>query len=120
MRGVNSVRSREQARFIDLVSISIRHCEISHYEIALPLQSCEICLPSNKSQAEQRAHYSNRKLNKNLDFLTNYRQFMTSMLENGNAEKVPDTEKSGKSNKMWYLPHHGEYHKNKSEKIRVV
>ena len=30
MRGVSSVRSREQARFIDLVSTSIRHCEDTH------------------------------------------------------------------------------------------
>ena len=119
MRGVSSVRSREQARFIDLVSTSIRHCEDTHYEIALPLRSREICLPSNRSQAEQRAHYLKRKLNKNPEFLTKYCQFMTTMLENGHAEKVPNTEKPEKG-KVWYIPHHGVYHKDKPEKIRIV
>ena len=119
MRGVSSVCSREQARFIDLVSTSIRHCEDTHYEIALPLRSREICLPSNRSQAEQRAHYLKRKLNKNPEFLTKYCQFMTTMLENGHAEKVPNTEKP-KKGKMWYIPHHGVYHKDKPEKIRIV
>ena len=44
---------------------------------------------------------------------------MTTMLENGHAEKVPNTEKPEKG-KVWYIPHHGVYHKDKPEKIRIV
>ena len=34
--------SRDQARFIDLVSDSIRHCDNSHYKIALPLRNRQL------------------------------------------------------------------------------
>ena len=44
--------SRDQARFIDLVSDSIRHCDNSHYEIALPLRNRQLQLPYNRSAAE--------------------------------------------------------------------
>ena len=44
---------------------------------------------------------------------------MTTMLENGHAEKVPNTEKP-KKGKLWYIPHHGVYHKDKPEKFRIV
>ena len=43
---------------------------------------------------------------------------MTAMLENGHAEKVPNTEKL-KKGKVWYIPHHDVYHKDKPEKIRI-
>ena len=41
------------------------------------------------------------------------------MLENGHAEKAPNTEKPEKG-KVWYVPHHGVYHKDKPEKISIV
>ena len=44
---------------------------------------------------------------------------MTTMLENGHAEKVLNTEKPEKG-KAWYIPHHGVYHKDRPKKIRVV
>ena len=44
---------------------------------------------------------------------------MTTMIENGHAKKVPNSEKL-KKGKVWYIPHHGMYHKNKPKKICVV
>ena len=46
--------SRDQARFIDLVSDSIRHCDNSHYEIALPLRNRQLQLPYNRLAAERK------------------------------------------------------------------
>ena len=110
IRDVSAESFREQARFIDLVSTFIHRCKDRHYKIAIRLRSREICLKSNKSQAKERAHYLKRILNKTPDFLTKYCQFMTTMLEKNQAEKVPDIEKP---EKVSYIPYHGVYHKDK-------
>ena len=44
---------------------------------------------------------------------------MTTMFENGHAEKVLDAEKP-ENGKVWYISHHGGYHKDKPEKILIV
>ena len=45
---------------------------------------------------------------------------MEDMLQKGHAEKVP-TEKLNRSDgRIWYIPHHGVYHPQKPDKIRVV
>ena len=51
----NNVLSRDQARFIELVSSSICHRENNHYEIPLPVRDTSLTFPFNKSQAEVRA-----------------------------------------------------------------
>lgn len=44
---------------------------------------------------------------------------MGNLLEKGYAEKVTLDQLSGKFGRVWYIPHHGVYHKRK-KKIRVV
>jgi len=44
--------SREQTRFMDLVSDSIHHCKNQHFKIALPLHNRNLNVPYSKSMAE--------------------------------------------------------------------
>ena len=45
---------------------------------------------------------------------------MQENIKSGFAEKVPREEVSDKIRRVWYIPHHGVYHKKKPGKIRVV
>lgn len=52
-------------------------------------------------------------------FFADYKEFMSDILEKRHAEKVPVDQLSGTFGKVWYITHHGVYHKRK-KKIRVV
>lgn len=45
---------------------------------------------------------------------------MKEMINKGQAEKVPDKELHLSNGRVWYIPHHGIYHPQKPDKIRVV
>ena len=45
---------------------------------------------------------------------------MTSIIEKGYAERLPEKELMRSDGKVWYLPHHDLYHPKKPDKIRVV
>ena len=45
---------------------------------------------------------------------------MKDMVDKGHAEKVPPEEISPANGRIWYIPHHGVYHPQKPDKIRVV
>ncbi|XP_067049874.1 uncharacterized protein [Acropora muricata] len=47
-----------------------------------------------------------------------YCSFMEEIISSGYAERVPIDETTSKQ--VWYIPHHGVYHKKKPGKIRVV
>ena len=54
--------------------------------------------------------------------------FMKKLLDSGYAERVPEipelerttTDQARTKRNVWYIPHYGVYHPNKSDKIRVV
>ena len=49
-----------------------------------------------------------------------YQTFMKELFEKGHAERVPPDELSLNNGGIWYIPHHGVYHPQKQDKIRVV
>ena len=114
----NNQLLRDQTRFLNFVSTSIRHLDNQHYEIALPVRNSEIQLPLNRTMAEQRACYLKRKFLKNPAFFEHYKTFVNDMLVNNYAERVEGVK--GPPGITWYIPHHGVYHPNKPQKIRVV
>lgn len=46
-----------------------------------------------------------------------YIEFMTGVIERGEAEEADD---DGTEGEKWYIPHHGVFHSRKPEKLRVV
>jgi hypothetical protein len=44
---------------------------------------------------------------------------MNDLLQRGYAEPVPEVD-SDVGSKIWYIPHHGVYHPQKPDKLRVV
>lgn len=61
-----------------------------------------------------------QRLTSNVQFRKDYNDFMQHIISSGYAERVPDDELSTKNTQVWYIPHHGVYHKKKPGKIRVV
>ena len=49
-----------------------------------------------------------------------YVNFMSEIIETGYAWKVNAEELLSQAGKVWFQPHHGVYHPNRSNNIRVV
>ncbi|KAL0187614.1 hypothetical protein M9458_014713, partial [Cirrhinus mrigala] len=110
--------SFEDQRFLEIVNNSVVKRD-GHYQICLPFRKLDITLPDNKKTAEQRALSILKRFKKDEAFLSDYRDFIGDILKKGHAEKVPEEELDRNDGRVWYIPHHGVYHKRK-KKIRVV
>lgn len=90
-----------------------------HYDMMLSFCDESLFMPDNKAVVELWAITLDRKLLKNKALYSDYTKFLNAMLKKGHDEKVPDDELSRCDGRVWYLPHHGVYHKKK-HKIHVV
>lgn len=112
--------SFEDRRFLKTAKEGIHQREDGHYEMPLPLRNENVELPNNKDLALSRLMKLKQKLQSNTQYREDYVGFMQETIENGFAERVPSTEVSRNDKRVWYIPHHGVYHKKKPGKIRVV
>ena len=111
--------SIEDRQFLKIMEDEIHQRDDGHFEAPLPLKNPEIKLPNNKHMAMQRLAGLRKRLTRDQEFRKDYGIFMDEMLEKGYAEPVPDEELQLQDGKVWFVPHHGIYHKKK-KKIRVV
>ena len=116
----NRQYSQEDKKFLKIVHQGIRRTDDNHYEIPLPFRSDDVCFPDNREQVLQRACWLTRKFTRNSKFYEDYVNFMNDIIRKGFARKVPEDRVPAKSGQLWYIPHHGEYHPWKPNKIRVV
>ena len=107
-------------RFLNTLESNIQRLSNGHYEIPLPLKEERLKLPSNRNLALSRLHRLNHRLKKDSKYRSHYETFMKDMIDKGQAEKVPDNELHLDNGRVWYIPHHGVYHPQKPDKIRVV
>ena len=110
----------EDQRFISLMKEGIKQVNGKHYSMPLPFKETEQpTLPCNKPTAIRRLTNLRKRFIKEPKYFDDYSKFMSKLLVNNHAEKVPIDELD-KPGKVWYLPHHGVYHPRKPDKIRVV
>ena len=87
----------------------------------LPLKDKNMELPNSKELALSRLMKLRRsRLTSDGQFRNDYCSFMQEIISSGYAERVSVDDLSTKSKQVWYIPHHGVYHKKKPGKIRVV
>ena len=98
---------------------SVRVVE-GHYEIGMLWKSDNPWMPDNKQMAEARLQSLKRKLKRDEGFHRKYREFMNNLISRGYARKLTEEEAARRSRRTWYLPHHGVFHPQKQDKIRVV
>lgn len=112
--------SVEDRRFLKIMREGIHQLEDGHYEMPLPLKSENVELPNSKDLVLSRLLKLRRRLTSDEQFRKDYSSFMQDIISSGYAERVPVEELSTKSKQVWYIPHHGVYHKKEPGKIRVV
>ncbi|XP_053388583.1 uncharacterized protein LOC128551695 [Mercenaria mercenaria] len=110
--------SQEDQLFVSKLSKGICFQD-GHYVMPLPFKGADPVLPNNKSMALKRVKSLRQRLKRDSTFCQHYSQFMKELISNGHAERVPESDLN--SNKTtWFIPHHGVYHPQKRDKIRVV
>ena len=107
--------SSEDRRFFRIAEEKITKAG-EHYVVPLPFRNESLDMPNNRKQAMKRLmHLKDRFKRKPLHF-ADYKKFMDDLITKGYARK----ENTRPPGKTWFFPHHGVYHPNKPEKIRVV
>lgn len=102
--------------FLNMLKEGIYKNTEGHYEMPLPFKERPL-LPDNKQMATVRLQSLKTKLSKDQRYKEQYIKFMSEILERGDAEEVQNEAKEGE---RWYIPHHGIYHPQKPDKLRVV
>ena len=88
------------------------------YEVPLPLINENLKLPDNFCSVSRRLTGLKRRFLKDEQFKEEYFGYMSSIIESGYAEEVPENELENKP--RWYIPHFGVRHPDKPGKTRVV
>ena len=107
-------------KFLNVLESNIRHRDDGHYEVPLPLKEEGLKLPNNLTLALSRLERLKQRLKRDRKYREHYEAFMKEMIDKGQAERVPDEELHLSNGRIWYIPHHGVYHPQKLDKIRVV
>jgi hypothetical protein len=109
--------SQDDILFMSILDKGVFQEDSSHYSMPLPFKT-RPCLPDNRKVAEDRLLVLKRKFQKDQEYCKEYVDFMNSIIDAGEAEKV-STCSSCKVGQMWYIPHFGVRHPKK-KKLRVV
>ncbi|XP_076086068.1 uncharacterized protein LOC143056790 [Mytilus galloprovincialis] len=110
--------SFDDKRFLNILESGIRVND-GHYEMPLTFKGSEPILPNNMSQAIQRFNHLRKRLRNDARYRNDYFKSMDDLITKGFAEKVKPSQSDNEGH-VWYIPHHGVYHPQKPEKVRVV
>ncbi|XP_063436812.1 uncharacterized protein LOC134718246 [Mytilus trossulus] len=115
-RNVNKISySYDDKRFISILDEGIS-VENGHYVMPLPFKDKN---PPNKNIAVTRLNQLKGRLQRDKTYRTHYFTSMNDFIEKGYVEKV-ESSKQDNDGHVWYIPHHGVYHNQKPDKVRVV
>ncbi|KAL7826268.1 hypothetical protein SRHO_G00340060 [Serrasalmus rhombeus] len=110
--------SLDDKKFMKILTEQVTY-ENSHYYLPLPFRNDNVMMPNNREVAIRRAASLAKRLKGDKSFQAEYKQFMDKMLEQDYAEKIPLDQLHVVEGKIWYVPHHGVYHRRKGT-LRVV
>ncbi|KAJ8377835.1 hypothetical protein AAFF_G00251540 [Aldrovandia affinis] len=110
--------SKDDHQFMNMVSQSSKLMD-GQYSVCLPIRNKSLCMPNNRSVAEQRVLNLRKRFSRDVKFHTEYVAFMEDILKKGYAVKLNSAECEPTEGRTWYLPHHGVRHPVK-QKLRVV
>ena len=110
--------SQEDQRFMSIMNNNCQRVD-GHYQLPLPFRNKDLKMPYNKKMAIQRILPLKRKFTKNPKFHADYTNFMNKLITKGYAQKC-EVESNSHGWNGWIIPHHGVYHPQKPDDIRVV
>ena len=113
--------SQEDRKFISVMESQAKLVD-GHYELPLPFKQPNVSMPNNRRQAVNRAEGLKRRLMLDPKFYHHYTGFMSDLINKGYARKAElrNSDNVADGGRVWYIPHHGVYHPQKPDKIRVV
>jgi hypothetical protein len=112
-------RSVEDKKALEILESTTKHTG-DRYETGLLWKEKDVTLPNNRVVAEKQLFSLGRKLARNEELVTAYRDTIESDLRNGYAKRLSQEEASAPVKHQWFLPHHPVTNPNKSGKIRRV
>ena len=112
-------RSVEDKKALEIIESTTKHTG-DRYETALLWKEDDVTLPNNRVVAEKQLFSLERRLARNEELATAYRDTIESDLRNGYAKRLSQEEASAPVKHQWFLPHHPVTNPNKSGKIRRV
>ena len=90
-----------------------------HYHLRLPFPDKDKIMPDNDDMVKEHTLHLMKKIRKDKMYTEEYTSFTEDILKKGYAEKVPPYQLHRADERIWYIPHHGIYHKQEL-KLRVV
>ncbi|XP_050409069.2 uncharacterized protein LOC126824016 isoform X1 [Patella vulgata] len=111
--------SQEDKQFLHIVNTETKLVN-GHYEIPLPFKDTNLNIPNNKELAYKRLQSSKNKMEPYPEYKHDYCDFISDLLNQRYAVKVPSEQLYVPDGQIWYVPHHGVYHPRKPDKLRVV
>lgn len=112
--------SQDDLQFLKRMEEGIRQTADGHYEMPLPFRGNTPKLPNNKPLALRRLNKLKTRMENDVKYRQDYMAFMQDIIRKGFAERVPHEQRPDDDGKSWYIPHHGVYHPQKPDKIRIV
>lgn len=112
--------SQDDLQFLKKMEEGIRQTADGHYEMPLPFRGNTPKLPNNKPLALRRLNKLKTRMENDVKYRQDYMAFMQDIIRKGFAERVPHEQRPDDDGKSWYIPHHGVYHPQKPDKIRIV
>ena len=106
-----------ERKFLDTVSSQVYQDSESHVVMPLPFKDFSGALPDSSFVCRRRFEFIRSRLEGDQVFREHYFAFMKELFDQGYAEPIPSVEAD--SNRVFFIAHHGIYHKRKG-KIRVV
>ena len=90
-----------------------------HYVVPM-LWKSDVHLPDSLPVAKRRLMHLTRRFQKDPSYFNMYQKNVKDYLQKGHARKLTQEEILNKTDKTWYLPHHGVVNINKPGKVRMV
>ena len=112
--------SQDDLQFLKKMEEGIRQTADGHYEMPLPFRGNTPKLPNNKPLALRRLNKLKTRMENDVKYRQDCMAFMQDIIRKGFAERVPHEQRPDDDGKSWYIPHHGVYHPQKPDKIRIV
>ena len=110
----------EDRRFLTTVQEGIHQRDDGHYEMPLPLKNNDAESSNNKELGLSWPMKLKQRLSSDTQCRKDYVDFMQENIKNEFVEKIRKKEALTKNKRVWYIPHHGVYHKKKPVKIRAL
>ncbi|XP_036319310.1 uncharacterized protein LOC118733830 [Rhagoletis pomonella] len=119
VKAVSPIPSAEDIRAKEILEATTQQIN-GRFQVGLLWKTDDIVLPESYTMALKRLCGIERKMKRNVEFATAYKEIIESYLRKGYARKLLAEEATTYHPRNWYLPHFAVLNPNKPTKLRLV